>query len=578
MFFKNKPKCKGIRGAAVTRRHSLLSHSGVAALVFAACVAQPAHARAIDGDPQAALKQLQQEAKQARRDAEEALERAKKAEAAINNLLANQPASPAPLPQTSPDLASAPACKATTNGLERIDCFDTSAKDRNGAPPSPTGLMAYSVKTDKDDNEGDMLAYLNKLEDQGDKKAKRNVSFMQVAQPVTSRLLITKGSEAFEATYTYPLARRRALTEDSLSSIPITTNLTVGFSAAIDPDDKTTGLLFRDGSFNNDTVALTVSWGQQFYAPMPLYGEKGSIEARAKAFGQSLWEQCDKASKASATIYGDPPKKPNSCQGDDLIAWSFDPSRETAYKVNVAAYNAAFWDPVTASVPQKGWGIVGGVGTRNFKFIDPASFEPGIVADPLFPRLLTTLSTTRPDNGGLFLDEQGDRRWSGEIGVYGFRHYDMKWGPFDGLLARIDLNLAKRWRFDASEKDQEFCAFKGATPGIGECKKFNIAAPEDHWSFEPSINLRTQLKFGESFPRLARFVPALALSPRFTHNSDTSAYRLEVPLFLSGNDKQTELTGGIRYVTTWNDEIEANNISVWSVFVSTPFTLDGSKK
>lgn len=567
-------------------KHSLLRNCGAAALVIASGLALPAYASAADSDPQAELKRLQQEAQLARKAAEEALERAKHAEAAINDLLAKQATAHAPQPQPHLQSQSQPApvhagtqtCAKTANGLHRLECFDTAAKAKEAAVPDTTGLMAYAVAYE---NETAMLVHLNKLEDQDGETKKRSVSFMQVAQPVTSRLLITKGSEAFEGTYTYPGARRRVPTKDQLSSIPITSSFTVGFSAAFDPDDKTTGLLFRDGSFNNDTVALNFGWGEQYYAPIPLYekkGEKGSIEARAKAFGQSLKEQCDKAAKATATIYGDLPKGPRSCEGDGLIEWAFDPSRADAYKANVAAYNAAFWDPVTGAVPQKGWGLVGGIGTRNFKFIDPASFAAGIVADPQFPRLLTTLATKQPDNGGPFLNELSERRQSVEASLYGFRHFDTKGWPLDGVLLRLDLTAARRWQFEAADKDQEFCAFKAAAPGIGECKKFNIAAPDGELSFEPSVNLRTRLKFGQAFPRAARFIPTLAISPRFTLNTATSAYRFEMPLFLSGNDKQTELTGGIRYVTTWNDEIEANNVSVWSVFVSTPFSMDGSKK
>ncbi len=545
------------------------------ALAAAVSVAAPAAAMAADSDPQAELRRLQQEAQQARRDAEAALERAIKAEAAISAALGLEKAAD----PTPPVLAASPTkpdCSPSAQTLQRMDCFE------KGTGSNPTeiiasarGLMAYALN---DEVEDDALTYLNGLSDQGEKKTKREVSFMQIAQPVTSRLLITNKSEAFEGTYTYPVGRKRELTADGLSVKPITSTFSVGFSAAIDPDDKASGLLFRDGSFNNDTVAVTFGYGEQYYPAMPIYGKKDSVEARAKSFGQALWEQCEKAAKATANIYGDDPEKPRSCQGDELIAWSFDPSRDAAFKANVAAYNAAFWDPVTSSVPLQGWGLVGGLGTRNFKFIDPLTFAPGIVSNPQFPRLLATLSTEPPAGGGLFLDEQGARRWSTEAGVYGFHHIDGKWGPINGLLARIDLNVARRWDFAPAAKDQEFCAFKVATPGIGACKTFNIAEPESNVSFEPSLNLRTQLKFGKSFPRLARFIPALAISPRITLNTDTEAYRLEVPLYLSGNDKLTELTGGIRYVTTWNHEIDANNGTVWSVFVSTPFSMDGSKK
>lgn len=551
-------------------------------ICMVASAASPAHSMQPDDPRMQEFRRLQLEAQQARKDAEDALKRAKDAEIAINALLVAPPASA---------LAAGPDCSDMPKTVidepkagekrrlpQRVECF---VKGPTGAKKEVSirtpGLMAYAVDYS---NEKDLLTFLKNRE------GKKVVNFMQVAQPVASRLTISKGAEAFEGSYTYPLSRTRAFSDDHTMVRAITSSLTVGFSALIDPKDKTTGLLLRDGSFNDDTAGISISFGRQYYPATPVYGERGSIEAQAKAFGHALWDQCSKDLKAVADIYGKVAGKPDKsadpdraeCEGLNLLAWSFDSDRE-ATKANIAAYNAAFWNPGKDAVPEYGWGLTLGLSTKKFKYIDPSAFAPGIVLNAVSPRLLATLSTQDPKDGGPFINELSPRHLTKEFGGYVFRHFPGPLGPLDGLLARLDLTITRRWEFKTTEKDQEFCRFKKVVPEIGECVKFNIGAPNNYWAFEPSFNLRTQLKFGDAFPRIGRFVPSLAISPRISWNEHSDAYRLEVPVYLSGNDTSKELTGGIRYTRTWNDKIDTtNNVGVWSVFLSTPFTMNGSKK
>ncbi len=563
----------------MTFRGSLRRGVSGLGLVGALALSAPPAAAQADEAHVAELKRLQAEAKEARREAEAALERARRAEAAIDKALG----------LTEPKVASRPDCTKPGGKLDRIECLGpkvdvtglAEGKETIGKIRRETrDLMVYAVTYGKEEGETENrgeLEVIKYLRDGSTDRPARDVSFMQIAQPVTSRLLITKGTELFDASYTYPVSRARSLSGDGSKVKPITRGLTFKLSTAFNEDDKTPGVLLRDGSFNEDTVALTVSFGSQHYPWMPLYGE-GSIEERAKKFGQSLWDKCVKAANAGEDIYGKTPKKPAGCEGDALWEWSFDPSRKDDYKANVDAYNAAFWEPDKTAIPRWGWGITGGISTRDFKYIDPTNFAAGLVPNAATPRLLTTLAVKEPDGGGLFLDQISARRWSGELGGYLFRHWKGSAGPIDGFLLRGDVNVARRWRVEEASADQEFCAIKPATTGVANCEKFNIAAPEADWAIEPSVNIRTRLKFGDSFPRAAQFVPELGFSPRFTWNTQTDAIRLDVPVYLSGNDKFTELTGGIRFTRTWNDETEANNGAVWSVFLSTPFSMNGSQQ
>lgn len=521
----------------------------------------------------AELQRLLKQASDARLDAEDALRRAKATEAELTRLLSDRNDAPAlaasVAPSPPPPSPQSPA---------RMDCIVGYAGCEGVA--AGYDLMAYPYKDGEDRSQWAETRLTNFIETEAQKKAeaqnkkekKREISFASIDQPFTSRISLAKGDEAMDAQYSFPLSRRRISQGNGFR--PITSSLGLGFSAAFDPDNKKVGLIARNGSYSDDQLAVTLTFGRQRYPVIPSHDAENSAENRAKNFANALIRRCEEAMAAKADHFGTTSTKPLGCSDTDLLAWSFDPDATDRYKANVAAYNQAFWEPSAKALPELGWGFTATMGMQNFKYILPDSFAPGIVIDPQTPNLLSTLLAKSDDGSKPDLGQREARRFSPSLGAYAFRHFEGKFLLFDGLLIRPSATVARRWDIDDAFKGQEYCAIKLAT--IGECKTFNIMAPKANWSFEPALNIRTRFDLGWGKDNLSRYFGTIGLSPTITYNSHKDSYRLAAPVYLAA-DKDGNLTGGIQFARDWGNANPDKNESVWSIFLSTAFSMNGAK-
>lgn len=506
------------------------------------------------------LESLLKEAKDARHDAEEALLRAKTAEKKLADLLAlDDP--PADTTQPHPDSVQAgePA---------RMDCIRGDTVCPSNVPKG-YDLLAYPSEGEEDRNEWAETRLTNYLSKE---KGGKKVSFARIDQPFVSRISFSKGDEALDAQYLFPLSRRRLPVADGVRII--TTSLGFGLSASFDSDNKNVGLIARGGSFADDRVTASITFGRQYYPSKLHRGGKGTLEEQAKGFASALVDRCKTAQKAEVTNLTTSSSKPAGCDSLNLLDWSFDPDDAERFKMNVDAYNRAFWEPGEKELPEYGFGLSATVGMQNFKYILPSEFLPGIIPDPQVPTFLSTLLAESKDGSKPDLGQQEARRFSPSVGGHLFYLLEGRWLVFDGLLIRESATLARRWDIEEKFANKEYCALKVGP--VGECKKFNIAAPQAHVSFEPSLNLRTRIDLGFGRYGPARYFAKIGLSPAITFNSHKDSYRLVVPAFL-GADKDGQLTGGIQFARDFGSEDPDENVSVWSVFLSTPFSMDGSK-
>lgn len=544
-------------------RAILLQNSLVTAIILQTSLLSTAPANAADL-PQEQLERLLKKANDARRDAEDALRRAKEAEAEVARLLTGEP-----IPHTSADAARFDLPSVEAGQPARMDCIRGQVSC-DGVTPG-YDLLAYPYRNDekKDRNKWAETRLVDFLKKQDGRK----VSFANIDQPFVSRFSVAKGDEAMDAQYALPLSRRRILLDSSARVV--TSSLALGVSASFDPDNKKVGLIARGGSFADDQIAVSLTFGRQFYPSMPIHGDKGSADANAKSFANALIDRCEKALAAKQDHFGNMPLKPAGCEGTALLAWSFDPNDAERYKANVAAYNQAFWEPSDNAIPEVGFGVTATLGTKVFKYIVPSAFTPGIVVDPLMPNLLSTLLAKSKDGSKPDLGQLEVRRYSPSLGAYAFRRFEGRVWLFDGLLVRPSATVARRWEIKEAFTDKEYCALKVGT--IGECKKFNVAEPEANWSFEPSLNFRTQIDpLGVIGGSSSRYFAKVGISPTITYNSHKDSYRLVVPAYVAA-DKDGKLTGGVQFARDWGNANPEKNESVWSVFLSTAFSMDGSK-
>lgn len=567
-----------------TSSRKLMNRAFGAGLLLAATMMTPAHAEQTGGEPISELEQLRRDAQQARKDAEAALKKALAAEEAIARMLAQQNETP---PQSFAGerviAAATSACPPPESGSpNRLDCIAAEPPRPNSTPPSPEdwdryrsatrGLMAYAVDPNA---ETSLREYLNEDSSGG------KVNFAHRFDPVASRFSTTKGQSSVDLAYELPLSRRRNLTmeEDGIWVRPVTHSLTFRAAATIDKNDKSgnSGLIGQAGSFNDDPLKFSVSYGRQYYPKSRVYGQGGGdIENRAKLMVDALVEKCKAALKPVTSAFNPPPTKgaaslPSSCSGTDLLQWAFDPARAEDYKANIAAYNAAFWNPPEKKLPEYGWGITPAVSRQNFKYILPTAFPAGTIVEGSDPPLLSTLlfrdkDGIKPDLGG-----QEDLRYSFEVGGYVFRHFAAPTSWIDGITVKPSATVARRWSIDTASSDVEFCALKAvATPGANnrECKKFHIAAPEAKWAFEPALNVRARLKLPYAY------FPQLGFSPTIAFSTATDQYRLTIPAYLAA-DKDGVLTGGVQFSRQWGGDEDSK--SIWSIFLSTPLAMEGQK-
>ncbi|AOF96271.1 hypothetical protein [Sphingobium sp. RAC03] len=544
----------------ISRQYSLILSGVMCVLMLSSNVATASESS------QEKIKELLQQATDARRDAEDALLRAKAAEAGLANLLntdSNIGISP----------KSTPSSLLLTNAERpaRMDCIN--GDDACGTESLGYDLLSYPYLREegKDRDKWAETRLINFVKKQN-AGVNRKISFNIIDQPFDSRISLSKGDEAIDAQYAFPLSRRRRTTDSYVRAV--TSTLSIGFSASLDPSNKKVGLIARGGSFADDQLALNFTFGRQYHPAIARFGNKGSAEAKAKSFANALIARCKAAMVAKADHFGEASQRPTGCDDVALLAWAFDPKDAERYKTNVAVYNEAFWDPDPNVMPEIGWGVTTMVGMKNFKYILPNAFSPGIVIDPQTPNLLSTLLAQSKDGSKPNLGQIEVRRISSSLGTYVFRRFEGKARFFDGLLVRPSATVARRWEIEEAFADKEYCAIKVGT--IGECKKFNTTGPEANWSLEPALNLRTQIDLGLSSYGVSRYFSKIGLSPTINYNSHKDSYRLVVPAYLAA-DKDGKLTGGVQFARDWGNADPNKNVSVWSVFLSTPFSMDGSK-
>lgn len=555
-----------------------------AGLLLAATMMTPVHAGQTDGEPISELEQLRRDAQQARKDAEAALKKAQAAEDAIARMLAQQNGTPPPaFAGEGVIAATASTCPPVEVGKPNgFRCVAPEAARPTSTPPSDDdwkqyqsdtrGLMAYAVNPDA---ERELREHLNKDTTGG------SVNFARRFDPIASRFSTTKGQSSIDLAYEFPLPRYRYLSmdKDGLWVRPMTHSLTFGAAATIDKDNKSgnSGLIGQAGSFNDDPLKFSISYGRQYYPKSRVYGQKESdIENRAKLMVDALVAKCEAARKPVTSAFTPPPTRgaaslPSSCTGTDLLQWAFDPARADDYKANIAAYNAVFWSPPEKKLPEYGWGITPAISRQNFKYILPATFPAGTIVEGSDPPLLSTLlfrdkDGVKPDLGG-----QEDLRYSFEVGGYVFRHFAAPTSWIDGITVKPSATVARRWSIDKAMSDVEFCALKAAaTPGANnrECKKFHIAAPEAEWAFEPALNVRARLKLPYAY------FPQLGFSPTIAFSTATDQYRLTIPAYLAA-DKDGVLSGGVQFSRQWGGKEDSK--SIWSIFLSTPLAMEGQK-
>lgn len=139
-------------------------------------------------------------------------------------------------------------------------------------------LMAYPYRDGEDRSQWAETRLTNFIETEAQKKGKkREISFASIDQPFTSRISLAKGDEAMDAQYSFPLSRRRISQGNGFR--PITSSLGLGFSAAFDPDNKKVGLIARNGSYSDDQLAITLTFGRQRYPVIPSHDAENSAES-----------------------------------------------------------------------------------------------------------------------------------------------------------------------------------------------------------------------------------------------------------------------------------------------------------
>ncbi|WP_292631718.1 hypothetical protein [Novosphingobium sp. 28-62-57] len=543
--------------------------AGISIIAMLLSTASPAMAQ--DTATLEELKKLKSQAEAAVVSAKAALKMAQDAEKDVDEALKRRGNPPEP---------------KITYDLARLDCYD-GAKGKGSNCPSPgngkkedlTFYASFDPKNQSKESPPYSDSAESKLQARINSKEKSDkLSFQRKDLPITSRISTSTGEKAIGLDYAIPLTRKRIVSANRENITPVNDTLIVGVSAAFDGDNKKAGLIARAGKFNDSPITASVTWSRSYHKKLKLHGvpekagKEESFAARGMNLADKLISQCKAALSAPAPVFGASPSKPTACEGDQLLEWAFDPDGAN-FKDNVAAYNKAFWEPSDDSIPRRGLGFKATVGTQNFKYIPTSVFAPqGYVPnkDPIFVSTLNTDDLTTPNLG-----QQVQREWSFEGTAFIFGHVPIKNSIFEGFTVRPSVTLARRWEVASDFASKQFCRI--TVSPVTECKTFNIAAPEAYEAIEPSLNFRTKLGFAKGNAWTRRYVPSIGLSPTISYSSHESRTRLAVPAFLAV-DKDGKFSGGVQYAREWGNTDKTKNVSVWSIFIGTNFSLDGSQE
>ena len=145
-------------------------------------------------------------------------------------------------------------------------------------------------------------------------------------------------------------------------------------------------------------------------------------------------------------------------------------------------------------------------------------------------------------------------------------------GPYSrGMMGLFSVAYREGYEFRDGTENYTYCETPKPGEQFGTCSTLNIDAPYHRTGFELAAELRTQFT---NVP----LVKLVGLAPKYTYRLKDGAQSIDLPIFLTADDKGVGQSG-VRVLHTWNGEdLLGNNLTgQWKVafFFSTKLDLLG---
>lgn len=274
------------------------------------------------------------------------------------------------------------------------------------------------------------------------------------------------------------------------------------------------------------------------------------------------------------------------CQADRLINWIFerkvverrhlgdppDYGRTTTEKVLknpdlAKEYVSIFWSaPTDKPIPQLGWGLSAEYSSTDFTH---------------FPGVFTVTDEGRSLDRSVPLGDKVKNTFD-QWTLEGYGSTFIKTREFDpapseklyadGIMLLGAVTYQKLWDIPKDAKNVEICA-DNSNPDIvlGQCSALNVDGPRQREGFTLSLEGRVQFN---NVP----LVKLVGLAPRYSYRLDDGFQKLDLPLYLTANDKGIGTTG-IVLSGTWGGENligeELDSDFGISLFYSLPLNFNG---
>jgi hypothetical protein len=373
-----------------------------------------------------------------------------------------------------------------------------------------------------------------------------------------------------------------------------TKNYSFGVRATLDKDDKKKAPIGNLDALKGGLSAF-VGYSRSFYPPeklsTPPVGDADLMQRASDLYSSSEGKAGLSADCAAAQTKD---KKIN-CSGQGLINWIFsrDASGRFANPKAVEAYNAVFWGS-PQKAPRWGYGFEIEVGRPTFTYypfalvtvpdpfkpgstrqvVDPAELAPGFGDRLVKDDVRTTWSLKSFVFGHVSSsDWRNIGRWlSGTVAPNYYERIDNVFSRNKGTTLIGSLAYKKDYAIKKELRDMEICVTPPEQPLTEICQLANVAAPEKDAGFVVGAELR---QLFDTF----RVLPTLGIAPRYTYAFSKNRNGLDVPLFLTLDDKGA-LNGGVKYSREWGgrnaDSTDKATESVWSIFLGASLDMNGS--
>ncbi|GAA0477529.1 hypothetical protein GCM10009096_19280 [Parasphingorhabdus litoris] len=237
------------------------------------------------------------------------------------------------------------------------------------------------------------------------------------------------------------------------------------------------------------------------------------------------------------------------CMDHHLINWIF--KTKTVKKKEVlinkelaGQYINLFWTAADeVPIPQLGWGVSVEYAPRDFNYLQ-ATFPVDADGNRSFDRTTTLIKDPATDKafkqstdnwvlegyGSAFKKLYGSKR--PKIGVYA-----------EGIMGIASVKYSSAYDFPADAKGITVCNIENPLIILADCNSLNIDKPRKRSGFSGGLEGRLIFR---NFP----VVDLVGFAPKFEYRFDDGLKSLDLPLYVSANDKGLG-TSGIRVQGNW---------------------------